>query len=193
MNKKERLVGLCQLLQSSPSQVLCVDIETTHYDGEIAVLGAHSPAYQTNQVRHLIHGESLNRANLQVLFSDVKLILTYNGANHDVPKIEKEFPKSIAHIKHLDVYELAQELGLQKGLKDLEAHFGLGRPGERQPEKRYKAISWWKSYKQGSHKHRQALLDYNFYDCVNLYKVAKILAKKLHRMWVYERVMSFDP
>jgi len=176
------------LYEEHKHDALCIDIETTRYNGNIAVLGAYRPAHGTIKVEQLVRGVNLNREAVRKMFYGVKLLITFNGEKHDIRKIKKAYPGIIDHLPHLDLYLLAKDLGVRGGLKFLETQFQIIR------EEPYlywnrKAIKLWKGYLKGNPRSLPALLEYNANDCVNLYPLAEELTRKYWSRLMLELVV----
>lgn len=183
----KRVAKMVLLYEEHKHDALCIDIETTRYNGSIAVLGAYRPASGVIVVEQLVRGQNLSRESVKKMFFGVKLLITFNGTKHDIRKIMKSYPGIIDHLPHLDLYLLAKELGMGAGLKMLETQFHIFRE-EPYVYWRRKAIKLWKGHLQGNPKSLPALLKYNANDCVNLYPLAEELARLFWRKWMRERV-----
>lgn len=157
---------------------VCVDIETTGWNGAIAIVGIYRPKDGVIEVDQLIRGRTLSRDALLAAFSGVQLIVTFNGDAFDLKKIEEEFagvlPLTAAR---LDLYRIAKSLGYLYHLKLLEYHCNVERP-EWMWQKRRIAVRLWRRYAEhGDEAALRALLEYNAQDTANLYLVALELAK----------------
>lgn len=190
METLQELAALVQLYEKHKHESLCIDIETTHFNGNIAVLGAFQPAEGIITTTQLVRGKNLNHVEVRRLFRGVKLLVTFNGSNHDITKIREAYPRVIDDIPHLDLHLIARYMGYEVGLKFLENHFEIFRD---EPYKfwRRKAIKLWKGYQDGNPKSLHALLKYNANDCVNLYPLAQQLTKMLWKKWVTQRVLQW--
>jgi uncharacterized protein YprB with RNaseH-like and TPR domain len=157
---------------------VCIDIETCHWNGPVAVVGIYKPKEGVIEVLQLVRGQTLNTQTLCDALRGVKLILTFNGNQHDLPKLMREFPAAIPPlVVSLDLYEIAQKLDLKAGLKLLEGQFGIDRP-EWQQRKRHIAVKLWRAFAEHRcEKALQSLLEYNAQDAANLYILAEKFAK----------------
>ena len=157
---------------------VCLDIETTGWNGPIAVVGIYRPKEGPIEVSQLIRGQTLSTESLSAELREVRLILTFNGNEHDLPKLMSEFPGAIPPtIVSLDLYEIAKQLDLKAGLKLLEGQFGIDRP-EWQRRHRRIAVSLWRAFAEnGCAQALKSLLEYNAQDSANLYFLAEKFAK----------------
>lgn len=151
----------------------CIDIETCHWNGPIAVVGIFRPKDGVIEVTQLVRGRTLSEENLRDALVGVKLIITFNGNTHDIPKMLTQFPNALPpYFVSLDLFEVAQSLNLKAGLKLLEGQFGIDRP-EWQLRRRHIAVKLWKCYEEkGIQRALESLLDYNRQDTENLYFLA---------------------
>jgi len=165
------------LYEQLKNQALCLDVETTHFGGPIAIVGTYLPKDGEIQYNALIKGQNLNQENMKNLFSNCRLLITYNGLNFDIPKIHREFPGAIPQsIKVLDVYKIARFLGLGANLKVLENTLNIERMNG---DHKGRAVYLWQRYaKYNDVEALQLLLDYNRQDVVNLYPILEVLKKK---------------
>lgn len=182
------LAKIVTLYEAHKFDALCIDIETTRYNGSIAVLGAYRPVSGVIGVKQLVRGVNLNWEAVRKMFRGVKLLITFNGQKHDIRKIKKAYPGVIDHLPHLDLYLLAKEVGMGAGLKFLETQFKIIREEPYLYWKR-KAIKLWRGYLKGNPRSLPALLAYNANDCVNLYPLAEELTQLFWSKWMRERVV----
>ena len=114
-----------KLWQKYRQKACTLDIETTHVNGEIAIVGI-SFRIQNGQPEYveLISGKNLSRSPLKHALSGCKLLITFNGTKHDLIYLKRKFkdflPKQTIH---LDLSELAALRGHKIGLKELEELF----------------------------------------------------------------------
>jgi len=172
----------CDLYDKFKFESLCVDIETASFDGPISVLGLFKPKEGVIDCKQLIKDKDLTHNNVKEVFKNIKLLITYNGISHDIPKIKFEFPGVLPdNIPVLDLYSLAKEFGLGTDLKTLEGTFGVDRFQDHSKWKR-QAIANWNRHKRGDKYALNKLLDYNKDDCVNLYLLAEQLVPLARQM-----------
>jgi uncharacterized protein YprB with RNaseH-like and TPR domain len=173
-------VSWVQTFQELLPYAACIDIETCHWNGPIAVVGIYRPKEGVIEVTQLVRGQTLSPESLRQALQGVRLIITFNGNRHDLPKLEAEFGAAMpAGYTSLDLFEVAQSLQLKAGLKLLEGQFGIERP-DWQNGKRRIAVQLWKLWnEQKLSKALESLLDYNREDAVNLYFLARRLAEHI--------------
>ncbi len=58
----------------------------------------------------------------------IKLLVTFNGATFDLPRIEARFHIPLGHIPHIDLRSVCHHAGMRGGLKQVEHAIGLQRP-----------------------------------------------------------------
>jgi uncharacterized protein len=170
------LLYWCKLYAQLINAALCVDIETTHFNGPISVMGVFKPEEGPVESLSFVRGRDLSLENLRQVFAGVRLLITFNGVSFDIPRIRQEFPGVLPDsIPVLDLYRLAWRLGLNTNLKVLENTFGISRLEEEQSQ-RFNAVRLWKRY--AALKDEEALrklVAYNRQDTINLYPLANYL------------------
>ena len=177
------------LYQQFKDNALCLDIETTEYNGTISMIGLYKPQDGMIEYSSLIRNENLDRSNLQQAVSGCKLLITYNGHSFDLPKIKAEFPNALPNnIPNLDLYLFAKRLNIGTGLKVLENTFGVWRPND--AEKKGMAIKLWKRYTHyRDDSALSRLIEYNKQDVINLYPLAEELMRL--SLQIQEQAHSF--
>ena len=150
-----------------------LDIETDSL-GRITIVGV-SNYYQTNT---FVQGFNLEKRNLETALGQFKLLVTFNGASFDLPKLKKQFGVTLA-IPHLDLKPLCVQLGWKGGLKEVEKMLDLKRPAQLYGN----PVDLWKAFHaSGDREYLDLLIDYNTEDTENLKmivgKVVKILAER---------------
>jgi len=135
--------GLCP-----PEQVALVDIETTGltpgYD-QITVIGLAD----RKDSRVFVAGKPQPGDEALAKFTEAmrsyRLLVTFNGAQFDVPFIERHFRESNFHfeVPHIDLLVLARSIGLNGGLKDMERQLGIERAAEIKDMRGMEAIQLW--------------------------------------------------
>lgn len=167
----------------APELVALVDIETTGltpgYD-QITVIGLADSAQARVFVagRPLPGDESLER--FREAIKPYRLVVTFNGANFDVPFIEKQFRDANFHFEqpHLDLLIPARSLGLTGGLKDMEKHIGIIRATDIKEIRGNEAVILWGAWKNGDQNAYKRLTTYCKADCTNLQEFANHVYKK---------------
>ena len=172
----------CKLYAQFLHAALCVDIETTHFNGPISILGVYRPQEGPVESLSFVRGRDLNSENLRQVFEGCRLLITYNGISFDIPRIRQEFPGVLPEsLPVLDLYRLARRLGLNTNLKVLENTFGIPRLNEEQSN-RHCSVKYWKRYAAFQDEEAlEKLLAYNRQDTINLYPLANSLIGKVMR------------
>lgn len=173
-----------KLYKTLKDNALCVDIETAFFDGPISVIGIYKPQdglvdlYFTSYVK----GKNLTFETLKEAFQNCKLVITFNGLTHDIPKIRQEFPGVIPdYIPIIDLYLWTRKLYANTNLKVIEQTLGITRLHE-ESSKRGQAIRLWKRYQTYKDEHALLqLLEYNKQDTINLYPLAEEIIRKIEQ------------
>jgi len=124
----------------------------------------------------IMFAHNFNEQELKQELSKYSIIVTYNGATHDIPYLKKRYKDLIPNIPIIDIKTSAQRLGYKGGLKKIEKEFKI---------KRSKIIDnfhggdpkrLYRMYKAtGDDYYLNLLIEYNEDDIVNL----KIITEKL--------------
>lgn len=146
------------------SQALYVDIETTGMGGEddITVIGL----YDGREVRSYIAGINLDEAAAQIEAHPV--VVTFNGAQFDMPIIRRYFRRAFFNHVHIDLRFPLRRLGYQGGLKKIEESFGIQRSSRTKGLDGWDAVRLWHEYQRGSRAALDVLVEYNREDICNL-------------------------
>lgn len=184
---------------SDLAKIALVDIETTGltpgYD-QITVIGLADG----KQSRVFVAGRPLTGDEVLEKFKEAikgyDLVVTFNGANFDIPFIEKQFRDSGFRFEqpHLDLLWPARSLGLNGGLKDMEKQIGIVRPADIKEMRGLEAIQLWGAWKNGDQAAYTRLTTYCKADCVNLKDFAEhIYRKKWEKVYTpYAKDVDFD-
>jgi uncharacterized protein YprB with RNaseH-like and TPR domain len=154
-----------RLFRHFRDRVAYLDIETT---------GAAWPAL-TVTVVGLYDGRSFSQfvlgQNLTAFpgaLSGVEVLVTFNGAQFDLPVLRAAFPDLALPPVHLDLRFLLARLGYRGGLKAIEPRFGIKRPPEVAGLNGYDAVLLWQRSQRGDKTALKRLLHYNREDVLNL-------------------------
>jgi uncharacterized protein YprB with RNaseH-like and TPR domain len=113
------------------------------------------------------------------------MIVSFYGANFDLPMIEKRFPDLRFNQIHLDLCPTLRQLGIMGGLKKIEKQLGISRGEDTDGMGGLDAIRLWRRYV--NFKDEQALetlIAYNREDVVNLEYLAGYAYKHLReKVW----------
>lgn len=145
-------------------RALYVDIETDGGTDEdcITVIGCFDGVTAHTFVR----GRDLDRA--KDLIEDHPLVVTFNGAQFDMPLIRRRFTYNLFNHVHIDLRFPLRRLGLRGGLKSIERQLGLARSAETEGLGGWDAVRLWREWEQGREASLEILLAYNREDTRNM-------------------------
>lgn len=154
-----------------------IDIETTglvpSYD-EITIIGL----YDHERFRVFIRGKNLRE--FPRIASRYSLVVSYNGAQFDLPFLRATFP-GFRPRAHLDLrYPLAR-LGYKGGLKGAERKAGIRRPRSVRELDGFDAVILWHEYQRGRRSALDRLITYTRQDVTNLAPLAELVAEEMPR------------
>ncbi len=128
--------------------------------GKVVVVGI-SNYFQTSQ---FVAGINLGKESLDRELKKYKIIVTFNGAAFDLPKLEKQMGVK-AVLPHIDLKPLCVNMGWKGGLKEIEKRLNLKRP----PHLYGNPVELWKAFQaSGDREYLELLLEYNREDIENL-------------------------
>jgi uncharacterized protein YprB with RNaseH-like and TPR domain len=142
-----------------------LDIETTgsHWTGlQVTVVGLFDGA----TLRQFVHG--FNLEDFPDALQGIDLLITFNGAQFDLPVLKAYFPHLIFPAAHIDLRFLLARLGYKGGLKHIEPRFDIYRSPEVAGLNGYDAVLLWNRYQRGDRPALERLLHYNREDVANL-------------------------
>jgi hypothetical protein len=142
-----------------------LDIETTGlYQGvdEITIIGL----YNGETVKTFVKG--INLAEFESEITPYELVITFNGAQFDLPFIRRQFPNISLPPAHIDLRFFLKRLGYRGGLKAIEKAFGLSRDSAIDGIDGYEAVLLWRAYQWGDESALDRLILYNTADIVHL-------------------------
>ncbi len=142
-----------------------LDIETSGlYQGvdEITVIGL----YDGKTAKTFVKGINLDEFESEI--TSYQLIITFNGAQFDLPFIRRQFPHISLPPAHIDLRFFLKKLGYKGGLKAIEKSFGLSRASTIDGMDGYEAVLLWKAYQWGDESALDRLILYNTADIVHL-------------------------
>lgn len=151
------------------------DIETTGLSpdsDDVTVVSFHRDGETTTLVR----GDDLTARALREHL-DASLLVTFNGAQFDVPFLERSFDLSIDG-PHVDLRYPCRRLDLTGGLKRIERDIGIER--DRPDLSGRDAVRLWREYERGDDDALDTLVSYNRDDAVNLRALMDTVADSLH-------------
>jgi uncharacterized protein YprB with RNaseH-like and TPR domain len=142
-----------------------LDIETSGlYQGvdEITVIGL----YDGTTTKTFVQG--INLVEFESEMDTYELIITFNGAQFDLPFIRRQFPNIFLPPAHIDLRFFLKKLGYRGGLKTIEKSFGIYRASAIDGMDGYEAVLLWKAYQWGDESALNRLIQYNTADIVHL-------------------------
>jgi uncharacterized protein YprB with RNaseH-like and TPR domain len=142
-----------------------LDIETTGAAWpflNVTVVGLYDGA----RMRQFVQGYNLR--DFPAALEGVDLVITFNGAQFDLPVLRAYFPELKLPRAHVDLRFVLARLGYKGGLKRIEPRFGIRRPPEVEGLDGYAAVLLWERYLRGDCTALETLLTYNREDVLNL-------------------------
>lgn len=158
-------------------RALYVDIETDGgMEGEsITVIGCFDGVTAHTFVR----GRDLEQA--KELIEQHPLVVTFNGAQFDLPLIRRRFFYNLFNHVHVDLRFVLRRLGLRGGLKAIERQLGMSRSAETEGLGGWDAVRLWREWEMGHEASLQILLAYNREDTRNMLPLMKLAYEELSR------------
>jgi uncharacterized protein YprB with RNaseH-like and TPR domain len=146
-------------------EAVFLDIETTGLGPPIdyvTVVGLHDAAGTHSYVR----GENL------FMFPEAigryRLIVTFNGAQFDLPFLRARMGDIFENHAHIDLRFVLRKLGYRGGLKSIEKQLGIRRPDELEGMDGFEAVRLWQNHLRGMSGSLEKLVAYNRQDVENL-------------------------
>lgn len=141
-----------------------VDIETTGFSWPAGYITCIA-LYDGVSLKTYVHGRNLEDFARDILEYD--LLVTWNGRAFDAPFLRRALNIPL-RLAHLDLFPVFRSLGIRGGLKKVEKHFGLERPGLDGVDG-YMAVLLWREYlRAGCGNALETLLAYNAEDVLSL-------------------------
>jgi hypothetical protein len=154
-----------RLFQQFRTRAAYLDIETTGdswYDMEVTVIGL----YDGRVFYQFVQGENLHE--FRSIISNYQMLITFNGAQFDLPVLRNYFGDLNLDQAHIDLRFVLARLGYKGGLKRIEPQLGVIRPPDLEGLDGYDAVLLWQRYQRGDYTARDLLLRYNREDVINL-------------------------
>jgi uncharacterized protein YprB with RNaseH-like and TPR domain len=151
-----------------------VDIETTGLSpgfDQITVVGL----FDGERFRAFVRGRDLEE--FPCVASRYPLLVTYNGAQFDIPFLQRSFP-GFAPVAHLDLRFPLASLGFRGGLKQIERQVGIERPGDLQGVDGFEAVRLWHRHLRGDRCALDRLVAYTEQDVENLLPLADLMVER---------------
>lgn len=162
-----------RLLGHSFDQLSYFDIETTglEVDAQITLIAC----WHRGELKRFMLDENLD-AFLDLL-DEVKLLVSFNGATFDVPRVLSHFHIPELPCAHIDLRWLCQHRGLTGGLKSIEPRLGIQRPPDLVGVGGAEAVWLWRLWEQM--KNRQARAKLERYCCADVLALQLVTARLL--------------
>lgn len=154
-----------RLYEQFADQFVFLDIETTglsRYYDEVTLGGL----FYGHDYRVFLSGHSLE--SLPEALEPARGVVTFNGALFDLPFLRQTFRDIRFPSVHIDLRFLLRRLGIRGGLKAIESSLGVERPGAVEDLGGYEATVLWHRYRRGDVSALERLVEYNYFDVVNL-------------------------
>ena len=167
----------CELYQQHKREALAVDIETKHYDGPISVVSMYRKKSEWDaELMQFVNDGDDHSLALKDEFGKAKLLITFNGLAHDIPKLQSEYPQAIQEdVRVLDLCVLARSIGLKGGLKNMETVMGIKRSKEARQAEGKTHYLWRRITESEDEAALIQLLEYASDDVRNLFDLAEWL------------------
>ncbi len=155
------------------------------FDIETAGLATGSPVtlivgLRAGDLHTFVRGENLD--DFLPWVEEVELLVSFNGATFDVPRVLDHFRVPRLRCPHLDLRTLTRGAGLRGGLKKIEQELGIERPADLQGMTGEDAEWLWRAWeKDGDRAARDRLIRYCQADVVGLRELAARLLERLGR------------
>lgn len=173
------LVHWLRLYQRYRDSALALDIETETFNGPVAIVSlCRQRESCCRELIHFIKKDSFNAQALQHELRQCRLLLTFNGLEFDLPRLQAEFPEAIPDdILVFDLYLFAKGLGLRGGLKILEKVFQIQRTKRSESATGQTHRLWRQFIHEKDPKALEILLSYAASDVRNLFLLADTLTE----------------
>jgi uncharacterized protein len=163
-----------RLYETFADRTAFVDIETTglYASSDITVVAMHAGGV----TRTFVRGRNLG--DFPRAMADYPLVVTYNGAQFDLPFLARTFggwrPSG-----HIDLRFPMKRLGYVGGLKAIEPLVGIVRPTRLRGMDGWEAVRLWQCYERGDRLALERLLEYARYDVENLRPLAECAIREM--------------
>jgi uncharacterized protein len=167
-----------RLYSEFSEQAAFVDIETTglssDYD-QITVVGL----YAGGTFHSFVQGKNLEQ--FPGVASKYPLVVTFNGAQFDLPFLRKKFPQ-FNPPAHIDLRYPLAKLGHKGGLKLIERKLGIVRPSHLKDVDGFEAVRLWVEHRRGNANALARLIEYCRHDVMNMKPLAERVAADMPKL-----------
>lgn len=166
-----------RLFPELAAAALYVDIETTGLDEDdpITVVGLSCG----RRSRALLSGRDLTHRALLRALRRARLIVTWNGAAFDLPRLRRRFPGLPWDLPHFDLALASRQLGLGGALKSVERTLGRRRPANLAGIDGAEAARLWRRHECGVRGAAHVLVEYCRADVQALVDLAPLLHQRM--------------
>lgn len=154
-----------------------VDIETTGLSpdfDQITIVGLLAGG----RFYSFVDGKNLDE--FPRIVAEYPLVITFNGAQFDLPFLRKRF-SSFNPVAHIDLRYPLSRLGYRGGLKLIERKLGIIRPDHLREVDGYEAVRLWSEHRRGKAGALEQLVDYCRHDVMNMKPLAERVAEEMPR------------
>ena len=151
------------------------DIETTGLSPDfhdVTVVSVH----QAGETTTLVKDRDLTDETLRAAFADADVLASFNGAQFDVPFLERSFDIDLDR-PHIDLMYPCRRVDLTGGLKSIERQIGVDR--DRPDLSGEDAVRLWRQADRGDDAALETLIEYNRDDTVNMRRVMEHVVDRL--------------
>lgn len=136
-----------RILGAFPDQAAYFDIETSglDVDSHITLIAAE---YQ-GDLKTFVFNENLDE--FLALIEDVGMLVSFNGASFDVPRVLQHFHIPDLRCGHVDLRWLCYHDQLRGGLKSIERALDIARPGDLDGVDGEEAVMLWRLWEDREH------------------------------------------
>lgn len=127
----------------------------------------------------LVSGRDLTRQRLAEELAGARLLVTFNGASFDLPRLRQAFPSLPWHLPHLDLALMGRRVGLCGGLKAIQRAVGYRRPPDLRDITGAGAVKLWNAHLSGDPIALATLIRYNRTDTESLVGLADLIVERL--------------
>ncbi len=158
-----------------------VDIETNGGTdaGDITIIGL----FDGKQTQTFVQNDNLHK--FPDAIAEYPLLVTFNGAQFDLPMLRRRFPRARLNQLHIDLRFALRRLGLCGGLKMIEGQLGMMRSEETRGMNGYDAVILWRQFEDRNDRQAlRALVQYNREDVEHLLPLVQMAYQQLRRITI---------
>lgn len=168
-----------RLFPELAAAALYLDIETTGLDEDDPITVVGLSCGHAHRARALISGRDLTRRALGRALRPARLIVTWNGAAFDLPRLRRRYPDLPWDLPHFDLALASRRLGLGGALKAVERTLGRRRPAALAGIDGAEAARLWRRHECGVRGAAHVLAEYCRADVQALIELAPLLHTRM--------------